>query len=290
MDKNSLPPVRFANKIRQLRQQKLYQNKLFLIVEGATDKRLFSGFIIAEKCEIIDAMGKENAEEILKILNKSNFAGVIAVVDSDFRHLENIAPHHNNLFFTDTHDMETMILKSPAFEKLLREFVSEGKISLYGNNYATEIRKILLESALPLSCLLWVSLKEKLNLKFEGINFGKFIGKENLKNDLEKMIKEVKNNSQQHHISNDEIEEKIRNIINKNYDPWLVCCGHHLICVLSIGFQKLWATRNSKEVEPEILERELRLAYEYTHFRETGLFNSIRQWENRNRAWSILGG
>ncbi len=245
-------------------------------------------FVIKENCKIMIAFGRENAEKALEILNKDSIAGVIAIVDSDFRHLENIAPHHQNLFFTDTHDLETMILKSSSFEKVIGEFVSEDKVSGYGEDRAGRIREILLESALPLGYLLWISLKEEYNLKFEDIVFSKFIGKDNLENDLTEMIKEVKNKSQRHDINHNEILNKIENHLGQKHNPWMVCCGHHLVCILSIGFQKLWASRNSREVTSEILERELRLAYEYSQFRETVLFSSIRQWESINPSWRIL--
>ena len=304
MNENSLPPVRIANKIRQLRQDKSYRYKSFLIVEGITDKKLFSGFIVKEKCEIIDARGRENAERILEILNRDSFIGVIAIVDSDFRHLENITPHHDNLFFTDTHDMETMILKSPAFEKLLTHFISEDKVL---ENNAEKIRNALIENCLPIGCLLWISIREDLNLRFEELAYKDFINEDSMRIDVREFIRKIKNHSQKLHLDENEYLNKVNEIKNKKHDhnPWFICCGHDMIKVLSLGLKKCWGTKPSTskkskkekekkgrrpEATPEILAIVLSASYDYDFFKVTDLYCSIRQWENRNGAWSILRG
>ena len=53
--------------------------------------------------------------------------------------LEGTVPLSQNLLFTDTHDLETMLLNSPALEKVLSEHGSETKI----NNFAKDIRQTL---------------------------------------------------------------------------------------------------------------------------------------------------
>ena len=67
---------------------------------------------------------KQCAIEILEILEKSNFQRVLAIVDADFDRLENLANKRPNLLPTDTHDLETMLIKSPALEKVVAEFGS----------------------------------------------------------------------------------------------------------------------------------------------------------------------
>ena len=115
-----------ANAIRQIRGP-LFSGT-FLIVEGESDRNGYKHLIDTESCRIIPAHGKENALDALDILEEDDFPGVLAVVDADFWRLEGIKPSSPNLFITDTHDLETMILKSPALGKLLTEFGSDSKI------------------------------------------------------------------------------------------------------------------------------------------------------------------
>ena len=106
----------------------------------------------------------------------------------------------NNLFITDTHDLETMLLKSPALETLLIEFGSDTKIKELTHQLGKSVRDILLDSGTPIGYLRWVSHKENLWLKFEGIVFKKFTDDKTLTIDIAKMITTVKNKSERHDL------------------------------------------------------------------------------------------
>jgi hypothetical protein len=45
---------------------------------------------------------------------------------------------------------------------------------------------------------------------------------------------------------------------------------------------------DSKQADPEIIERSLRLAYESNYFEKTNLYNSIRKWEKTNIPFKVL--
>jgi len=129
---------RIANKIRQMRSQHL---GAFLIVEGDTDARLYKNFLDCTKCHVENASSKDKVVAALNILEKDRFEGVLAIVDADFWILEETIPSITNLLLTDTHDLETTILKSPALGKVLSEHGSEQKII----NFGKDIRQTLLE-------------------------------------------------------------------------------------------------------------------------------------------------
>ncbi|MEQ8536026.1 MAG: hypothetical protein RIB93_00960 [Coleofasciculus sp. D1-CHI-01] len=50
----------------------------------------------------------------------------------------------------------------------------------------------------------------------------------------------------------------------------------------------MWGSWNTNEVKPDTLERELRLAYEESYFRSTQLYQSIQQWEVKNKPYQLL--
>ena len=177
-----------ANTIRMLRTQ---HSGSFLIAEGDTDSRVWKNLVDSTKCCVENAYNKDKAVEVLNILEKDNFAGVLAVVDADFYILEETVLLSPNLLLTDTHDLETMLLKSPALEKVLREHGSTEKIERFPH-----IRQTLLQSAKILGYLRWASLKFKYGLKFQDLAFNKFVDDRTLILNESKLIQTVKNHSQ----------------------------------------------------------------------------------------------
>ena len=276
-----ITPDRIANKIRLLRTQ---HPGSFLIAEGDTDARVWENLVDSTKCRVENASNKDNAVKVLNILEKDKFAGVLAVVDADFDILEETVLLSQNLLLTDSHDLETMLLKSPALEKVLREHGSTEKIE----RFAQDIRQTLLQSAKILGYLRWASLKLNYCLKFEDLAFNKFVDDRTLILNESKLIQTVKNNSQKPGLDEQEIRANMEKLKTDTQDMWHVCCGHDMISILSIALCKALGTCNSKEVEPNVLEKYLRVAYESSHFRETNLYRSIQTWEQTNKPFEVL--
>lgn len=247
--------------------------------------RVYGRLIDQELCRIIPSHGKENAIRALNILENGSFSGVLAIVDADFWRLEGKKPVSSNLFITDTHDLETMILKSPALEKLLTEFGSAGKIRDLTQQLGKSIRDILLDGGVQIGYLRWVSHKERLSLKFEGIVFSRFIDNETLRIDTARMITTVKNKSERHDLHEKDLQKSMGELANPNHDPWNTCCGHDLVCILSLGFRK---ALGPKTVKPELIQTSLRLAYEAAYFFGTQLYRSMRTWEKANRPFKVF--
>ena len=280
---NNLKPDRIANRIRLLRTQSQYTGS-FLIAEGDTDARVWKNLVDSTKCRVENAHNKNNAVAVLNILEKGKFAGVLAIVDADFDILEGSVPLSPNLLFTDTHDLETMLLKSPALDKVLLEHGSEDKIK----GFAKDIRQTLLESAKVIGYLRWASLKFDYSLKFEDLAFKKFVDDRTLILNQSELIKTVKNNSQKQGLDEREIQQKMDSLTTTTQDMWYVCCGHDMIGILSIALCKALGSCNSKQVEPNVLEKDLRLAYESAHFRLTKLYLAIQTWEQTNQPFEVL--
>ena len=262
----------------------------FLIVEGTTDKNLYQTYVNTTTCQIIVAYGRDNAKDLLTILERESFKGVLAIVDADFDVLEEQAPHSPHLLFTDTHDLETMLIQSPALEKVLAELGSEEKLTRFVTMHKKDMRTFLLEYTRLIGYLRWISLREKLSLKFEDMDFSKFVDKDTLKIDnVLKLIRNVQSRSSEKtvrkQILDTELQNKIKQLKSDAHDPWHVCCGHDIVGFLAFGLRKAIGTVT---VEPEMLEICLRLAYEQSYFRQTKLYISIRQWETSNMPFIAL--
>lgn len=281
--RNYLSAHDIANNIRMTRTQ---HAGTFLIVEGDIDMRVYRRFINEIQCMLIPAHGKDNAINALSILEKNNFNGVLAIVDSDFWKLDSIQPNSSNLFITDTHDLEGMLLFSDALEKVLSEFGSTNKIK----KLSKPVRNILLECALPIGFFRWLSspTKDNLFLKFRELSFENFVDKKTLIVDIDILIKEVKANSQNSTLDENAIKHKITLLRNVGYDPWQVCSGHDLIQILSIGLRNIFGNNKARTISAEVVDGILRIAYEYLHFCQTQLHNSIKYWEKANPSFKVL--
>lgn len=283
--KQYITPSHIANTIRMSRS--LHAGS-FLLTEGDTDSKLFKNLIKNKKCMIINSLNKLNAIDALTILERSDFQGILAIVDADFDMLETQVTSPN-LLFTDTHDLETLLIQSPAFEKILTEFASQEKMEQFAKKHlVTDLRTLLLNSGKKIGHLRLLSLKENLALKFEGLVFSKFTDRETLKIEYINLIRTVKHNSQKHGINETDVINKLSALENYNYDLWYVCCGHDIIQILSIGLCKALGSNDTNAVSSEIIEKSLRLAFEYTHFTKTSLFKSIKEWQNNNKPYTVL--
>jgi hypothetical protein len=267
---DSLNPHTIANDIRMRRSQ---FSGSFLVVEGQTDITFFKNLNLSDDCQIILAHNKNMALKVIDILDNDNFSGVIAVVDADYWHLENIKPNSPNVLLTDSHDIETMILQSESLEKNLRVYGSSQKLQ-----NIQVVRSTMLEASIILGYIRWISLLEELNFKFEGLTFSKFLDKEKLTIDLDRLLEILISRSGSTSSSSD-IKYAIDNHKNNDHDPWQVCCGHDLVNVLAIGLRKLWGNTNPQDSTADKLEKSLRLGYEKTFFEETLLFQQIVRWQ-----------
>lgn len=273
-----------ANTVRMTRT---LHKGAFLIVEGDTDARVYKRFVDETDCKVIPANNKDNATEVLKILENESLEGILVIVDADFWHLEGIKTNSVNLFLTDTHDLETMIISNTeVLQKVLSEFGSTNKI----NQLHHPVIQMVLEATLPIGLFRWVASpsKENLPLKFRDLSFENFVDVPKLKVNINKLLEEVKANSGDPEIDEQSIKNKIKSLKKENLDPWQVCSGHDMVQILAIGFRFVFGNRKTGTLTAEVLEGMLRVAYEYSHFRLTVLYRSIENWEKTNPNYKVL--
>ena len=280
--REQITPDRIANSIRLLRGN---HEGVFLIVEGHSDKLIYERLVNKQEVRVTIASGKNNAIKALSILEKEdNFRRVVAVIDADFSRIEQQIPDSNNLFLTDEHDLEMMLIKSAAFDKLLKERGSEEKIKAF----TEDIRETLLKLGQEIGKLRWLSLRNKLDLKSEGLKFVKFIDKEKLSINIDKLIRSIKNNSQKPSLDEQQIKQDLSVISDENHDPWQLYCGHDFISILAIALCKVLGTWNANDVKTEVLERELRLAYELSYFYQTQIYQLMVNWQSNHHPDQIF--
>jgi hypothetical protein len=281
--RNFLTADDLANDIKMSRS---LHSGAFLIVEGPTDIDLYEKFTDNSHCDLRPAFSKGNAIKALELLEADNFDGIVAIVDRDFWKIDGDDPGNPNLLSTDTHDHESMLISSNALDKVLHDFGDHMKI----NSIPRSIRDILLEGALPIGLLRWLSFHKihAANLKFKGLSFHRFIDKRSLAINIGNLIDEIKNNSIRFELDEEKIKSKIEELMKAGYDPWQVCLGCDMIEILSIGLRHVFGKRSARSMTPELLVGILRVAYDDACFCLTEVFKSVKEWEKAKPSFKVL--
>jgi cellulose biosynthesis protein BcsQ len=110
--------------------RKKNKSKVFVLVEGTGDVGFYKNIIDKNNVQIIpmgDEKKKESAKDsviqTIEFLNHNRVQGVVAIVDTDYDAIAGKIQEIENLIYTDDHDIETMILKTDAYEKFENEYI-----------------------------------------------------------------------------------------------------------------------------------------------------------------------
>lgn len=264
----------------------------FLVVEGDTDFCLYRKFVIKSECEVIPAYGCEDKgakDTILELITRMHrFKGIIGIVDSDFSKIDGELVEDPNVVMTDTHDVETLIIKSPALEQVFDVYVDRAKLKQFETTAGKNIVDILLTNAQYIGLFVWYNNKKKLYLNFKGIDFLKFIDKNSLSINIQRLIETVYDNSGKIPRNKEKILCDLKKMGNKDYDKWHLCRGHDLAEILYIGIKYIFGSYRIAHIDNyKGLERELIFAYDSIYFAKTNIYRSIKQWELTNSPFVI---
>lgn len=256
----------------------------FLVVEGRDDRLFCERYTDSARCSFVVAESKQRVLEIIRILDCDNFPGVLGMVDPDFDILENSVPASPNIVMVDAHDLEVALLGSPALDRLLVERGSRSKIA----SLSRDVRSTLLSAAEQVGYLRWLSHKDDLGLRFQGLNLAKCTDRRTLELDPVEMCRRVKNLSQRPGLDEFELAEAARALSSTDHDRRHVCCGDDAIGMLLVGLRSRFGTKQGRKVSVEGLRRELRLALDDADFDASALGTAIRDWERRNPEFRVL--
>ena len=279
-------PHDIANTVRMIRP--MFTGAVVL-VEGDTDARVYGKFTDSETCHIMPTFGKSNALGALDILRKDNREGVVTIVDNDFWALDNIEPEDENIFVTDTHDLETMIISSPAFDTVLDEFGSRPRIE----KLRRPVTELLLDAALPIGYLRWLSSpkKENLYLSFHDLDIPGIIDRNGkpITVDIGLMLKILRRTTHGTPFNIAHVRKKLDALLQERaHDPWQVARGHDLVHILAVGLREFFGNRVGRTVTYDQIDRILRLSYGFLEFAASKLYESLKKWESNHPRYKIL--
>lgn len=282
-----LTATRLATKLQMLRSGK--KRKAFMVVEGITDYRLYSKLINRETCEVIIGESKHNVVEAIRICEMQQVQGVIGIVDADFWHLDGISDLPRNLFLTDAHDLECMMLQSPAYESVLLEYGDENKVARFEQKMHQSLKEILLMNVALIGYLRRISLKYELAFGFSHLNFLSFTSSKDLKIDEVQLVDSLLCRSKKKGAINlEQVMKWLDDAKRQPDDLWQVCCGHDLMSYLTLGLNQIFGNYNAKHLFSGQLEGSFRLAYEEKYFLETKLYRDLEAWERCQKNYRVF--
>lgn len=255
-----------------------------LVVEGGDDEKLLWNFL-DQDCYVVIAEGKCNALAAMGILEVEGVSGVVCVVDRDYDDFLGVNVANDNVIVNSFHDMESMVLRSAALPKVLREFGSIIKLNRI-NEDGTTVLEVLESFAKPLGVLRLISARDGLSLKFSGLSLRSY-ARQNLNLDEDKLCRDLKNHSQSH-LTIGELRQRLNHELGAEHCPHMICCGHDLTSLLGKALQGLLGTNNATHVEKEKIELALRLAFSWEDFSHTEVFAQLEAWQMVNNGYRIL--
>jgi len=286
-----ITPDRVANSILQDRSF----NGSYLLVEGQTDYTLYNKFVDGRTCEIKIAHGNQNVIDVVHILIERDFDAAIGLIDADFRIIENDVPVNKNLFLTDEHDLEMMVLKSPAFDIVVGHYIQPSKADDFIKENANQpLRDILINLVKPLGYLKLLNKVYDLNIPFKSkhveekdLPLQDFIPYKTLKySGHERMIEAVfnysTNRSSKIRSNKPEVLANLTKQMENEIDKYMICNGHDVINILSLSLRSKLSNKNASDCSVDQLHKELIFAYDSKYFQSTKTYNDIKDWETKN--------
>lgn len=256
-----------------------FLNKLFLVVEGASDVKLFSHLIEDPELVIEPSYGgKKQVINIITSLHKMGDKKVIGICDADFDRLDGLHElyHDHCLYMTDVHDIEMMMILSKSKRKLVSEFCSLPIVNDVEDNFIN----VVCGAAYNVGIFRWLNKNEGgdegLRLNFRGItysNFIKFSGF-SFEFDFESFVCELikRTTNIEPHITKEYLIEKYHLYKSKMAPVEQVCCGHDM-SELACIFINQDSIRGGVKIKSSTFESMLRTSYEQSCFAKTELYS-----------------
>lgn len=244
-------------------------HKILVIVEGPDDKKFYSRYFDESNTEIILATGCDKLNDIVSgnIENKNHF---IVIKDADFNHLMHMKSPYPNIFLTDAHDYEMMIVTSTDsfWKAFLHEYLENNKENL------DELKKVPEEIQIY-SCLKLYSMVNTLNIKFTSFNLSKvYNGGEPVSKDKcltalssmpEGILRKIDNSKFDKTLSNYDI-----------HDLGQLTNGHDFCEGVSYKYR----IKTGKSLSIKEIASCLRLSFREEDFKNTNLYKNISNWAN----------
>lgn len=252
-----------------------------LFVEGHTDLTFWRSRVRTQT-ELVDTEGKHNLLGAIDILDGEGFVGALGVVDDDRDSLQGITPPSPNLVVTDTADLECLLLRSPAWHRLVAEFADRDKVKAFEREHG-ELRDALLDRGLIFGRLRWALRRaEQGTGQLEKPT--RFIDRTRWVVDRDALYAAAVEATP---LSLDALTAHVAAL--PPADPWRVCRGHDLIKLLLIGLQHVFGPAPGiRNISERALMQVLRSGFDDASLHATRMWADMCAWEDRHPHYRML--
>jgi hypothetical protein len=249
------------------------EKKVWIIVEGRSDEKIFSRLIDGDNVVFETSHGgvKPLLEAVSELIKETKY--VLGIRDADFMHLEKKSALEKNIFITDFHDMEMMLVSSDeTYNNIAKEYLPKEQQGM-------ELREKIMISIKFLSGLRWINHCENIELKFKGLSLGNFYNAENFNLNKEKCLSSIFSQSQEkkREPSIEDIDEKIKDISIFS-DLLNLCNGHDFNKAFALYVN--FISEKSSKVKDKDIEKAFRIAYSNESFKKTSLYKKLKKWSS----------
>jgi hypothetical protein len=262
-------------RINQVKMARASFSGFFVAVEGPSDKKLYSKLLNDGVSKVLAIGDKEKVLQFLKILSRDS--KVCGIVDNDYWPVTTQRPYElRALFVTDTHDAETLIIRSQAFHDLIAECCDEDALaSFLAKRGVDDLRDVLVEEASKIGTLRLVNDLKGCYLRFNQLHFEDIVDKETLEIDIDALYDEI---AEQSNVKVS--RETLRTWVEQCHqaddaDPWILATGHDMVGILSVALKKKLSKSASQHAD---IEGKLRISFNDRHFEGTRLCKDLRNW------------
>ncbi|MBP2844104.1 DUF4435 domain-containing protein [Dickeya oryzae] len=274
--KKYLSPSDKAGEIKLLLNHNIYKDKIFVLVEGVSDKKLFRSLIEGSHIAVEPANGKGVLIPVMESLYESSHSRLFGICDSDFDLLNGNPNKYESIdvYMTDYHDTEMLLFNSNSLDKFIDEFSSyENHASIQA-----ELKENVTSAAYKLGLIRWVNDIHRLNIIFDGLDYSLFMDINKLSINIRVsdfvnyLLARSKNKSS---IATLEfILEESDKLHALNRDANHVANGHDVTAIISRLYSQAWVSVD-RNLNKERIESHLRTGYTIDEFKKTNLFRKV---------------
>jgi hypothetical protein len=265
--------ITYQDKLNELRLDISHPNNrgiAFVLLEGESDIRLFRKLFNLDRCKVETIPGgKFKLEDCVgELVNV--YPLIIGIRDADFIHLENYQYSKANLFLTDLHDMEMMLIsEDDVFSALMFEYTSLTK------DKHPEVRNNIMISIEQIGLMKWLNEKEDLEYKFDA-GFQDLISFVNLEINFTQYFSRILSKSPNAKLTDITIVlQKINSLKQLDSNPFQICNGHDFMKALS---QFIREKGDGRIIGDENISSSFRMTFTLPLFKKTRLYNDTKLW------------
>lgn len=265
----------------------------FLLVEGRSDQKLFVKFTDFNETQVVVCRTRSDVIDAIHTLNAGNYSGVVAIIDADFDRVEGRFAPSVNVFFTDAHDAELMMVScDDAIGALLAEFSSPEKLTQWLNSNPTSLVVHLVEEGSKIGALLLYSIRTNAAFDFgsfkNGLRLSDFVNEVDLRIDINNLVQHVLNRSGRPYTPKQPIIDGVLAIFAEGHPPVELCRGHDLMDLIGFALRSAVGSCLQVDVAGHKLEGYLRVAYSMHCFSRTKLWKDITEWQRLNTPYMVF--